>query len=427
MNVNFLISFIFLLFLVLVFTCSNKEIKENFNTLSDTNKNELSHRIRNIDKLSDTIDQFADQINTREKDYKSIERQYKKKNVESMNNYAPNNWDKSQGTVNNSKAKQIAGQTKESQKAGSEMASAENGMLKGLDMSEYVHKSTLPNMNKYILAKKVEKNFIKKDNLPDMDKYILRTQVPVPVNLNKYILRSQVPQCPKMPDMSKFIRKTSVAPAMCEDMSRYVLKTTIPAACISEPKIKGKEGRPTCPVCPKSTTTALPKLEMKNGKLVRVTPEVSPEVSPEILPDITSKVLPKTRKVPPKAKPNTIKVPPKAKPNTIKVPPKAKPKTRKVPPKAKPKTRKVPPKAKPKTRKVLPKVTQKKTVVSRTQVKQQPKVVSQKTQSTPQKKVIEKKQKEIKKVIKQYKPKIVNKKCNLFHRVIKNADVYGAY
>ena len=152
MNVNFLISLIFLLFLLLVFTCSKREIKENFSTLPNTNKNELSHRIRNIDKLADTIDQFADQINTREKNYKSIERQYKKNSVENMNNFASNNWEKSQGKVNNSEAKQIVGQTKESQKASSQMAASEGSMLKGLDMSEYVHKSTLPNMNKYILV-----------------------------------------------------------------------------------------------------------------------------------------------------------------------------------------------------------------------------------------------------------------------------------
>ena len=153
MNVNFLISLIFLLFLLLVFTCSKREIKENFNTLPDTNKNELSHRIRNIDKLSETIDQFADEINTREKEYKSIERQYKKNN-ENMSNFSPINWEKSQGKVNNSEAKQIVGQTKESQKASAQMATSEGSMLKGLDMSEYVHKSTLPNMNNYILAKK---------------------------------------------------------------------------------------------------------------------------------------------------------------------------------------------------------------------------------------------------------------------------------
>ena len=71
------------------------------------------------------------------------------------------------------------------------------------DMSKYMLKSRVPNtpdMSQYIHKK-------------DLDRIIKEKRKETPtVDLSKYMLKSKIPSCPAMPDMSKYVMKTSVPP-----------------------------------------------------------------------------------------------------------------------------------------------------------------------------------------------------------------------
>jgi hypothetical protein len=89
---------------------------------------------------------------------------------------------------------------------------------------------------------------------------------PMP-DMTKYVLKSSVPPCPTCPDLSMYMLKTECPPS--PDLSQYVLKSSIPK---SEPIIIdnsscNKNGgecppcpRPRCPIvkCPPATKCAPP-------------------------------------------------------------------------------------------------------------------------------------------------------------------------
>jgi len=71
---------------------------------------------------------------------------------------------------------------------------------------------------------------------------------PMP-DMTKYLLKSSVPPCPQCPDMSSYMLKTECPPAV--DLSQYVLKSSIPKP---EPIIidsSCKKDTGPCPPCPR--------------------------------------------------------------------------------------------------------------------------------------------------------------------------------
>lgn len=92
---------------------------------------------------------------------------------------------------------------------------------------------------------------------------------PVP-DLSRYVLRTTIPPCPVMPDMSKYILKTEIPQPI--DLSRYVLKSSVPkcAPCIASSNFPVKIGecppceRPRCPVpvpCQRTTCAPCPIIQ----------------------------------------------------------------------------------------------------------------------------------------------------------------------
>lgn len=71
---------------------------------------------------------------------------------------------------------------------------------------------------------------------------------PVP-DMSKWVQKSSVPPCPPLPDMSKYMLKTECPPL--PDMSKYVLKSAVPKCppCISTCSKPCKIGE--CPPCPR--------------------------------------------------------------------------------------------------------------------------------------------------------------------------------
>ena len=358
MSLNLLITVIIVISLVLMYIYSSSLIKkqiETFENLPEENKIELSSAIRKETDLQSQIENISDQINRREEHYKAIERQYMKdgdaiiKKTEELQNL-----------TNNPPADQI-----NEPKAIEELPSPSKTAT--VDMTDYIHKSDIPDMSKYI-KKSVLKKYVKRSNVPDMNKYILRSQVPTPPDMNKYILRSQVPKCPKQPDMKQYIRKTEIpAPRRCPDLDKFVLKTSVPPC-----------HKPVCPkpVCPK------PNCVKCEGA-----PVISEE---EIIENIMEE---KAEKLADKAA------------NVKKDKKEGKNKSKKE--------------------------------LSESQVVQTinlPKKFFKQASDIKQKQIendknLEKNEKkeQIQKMIDQYKPKVEEKKCTFFRRIIKNADVYGAY
>ena len=75
-------------------------------------------------------------------------------------------------------------------------------------------------------------------------------------DMSKYVLKTTVPPCPPMPDMSKYILKTEVPPL--PDMSKYVLKSSVPKCppCIAGCTKPCEIGE--CPPCPRLRCPAVP-------------------------------------------------------------------------------------------------------------------------------------------------------------------------
>jgi len=72
---------------------------------------------------------------------------------------------------------------------------------------------------------------------------------PMP-DMTKYVLKSSVPPCPQCPDMSSYMLKTECPPAI--DLSQYVLKSSIPKPepiLIDSSACKKNCGE--CPPCPR--------------------------------------------------------------------------------------------------------------------------------------------------------------------------------
>ena len=70
-------------------------------------------------------------------------------------------------------------------------------------------------------------------------------------DMSRYILRSTIPSCPTCPDLSMYLLKSEVPPAV--DLSQYVLKASIPK---QQPVIldcsKCNKPKGDCPPCPRA-------------------------------------------------------------------------------------------------------------------------------------------------------------------------------
>lgn len=332
MSLNLLITVIIVISCVLIYIYSNHMIKvrEEFENLPEANKEELSSAIRKDQGLESQIDEIAEQITKREEHYKSIERQYMKdgdilmkKSVSLENISSEDTPDMIQGKL---------------------IGNIQDNKVEAVkpDLTDYVHKSDIPDMSKYV-PRTILKKYVKKKNVPDLNKYILRSQVPPLPNLNKYILRNQVPKCPKQPDLSHYIKKTEIPqPVRCPDLTKFVLKTSVPPC-----------HKPVCPkpVCPKPNCMKC---------------DAAPVLSEE-------PVIKKSPKKPVKTDIDTSQVV-----QTINLPKKF--------------------------------------------FQERAKAKSKKKEDN-----IAKDSNKIQKMIDQYKPKVEEKKCTFFRRIVKNADVYGAY
>jgi hypothetical protein len=82
------------------------------------------------------------------------------------------------------------------------------------------------------------------------DSSSMPTCPPMP-DLTKYVLKTSIPPCPQCPDLSMYMLKTECPPAV--DLSHYVLKSSIPKPepiIIDNSKCNGKN-QGECPPCPR--------------------------------------------------------------------------------------------------------------------------------------------------------------------------------
>ena len=215
------------------------------------------------------------------------------------------------------------------------------------------------------------KDYVHKSNVPDINNYIHKDKMP---DMTQYMKRTQ------MPDMNRYILKTEIP--SYPDMTKYILKNQVPK----------------CPKMPNMHQYIL-KTEIPPPKLC---PDMSKFVLKSSVPPIQKPVCPK---------PNCLKCDEKtAKKNTNK--------------------------------KTLPK----KNIANADAVPQEGAIISEESSKSihnliprnmPVKEIPKKsppkinhpvtKPKEIKDSINTYKPKLGKRKCNIFHKIIKNANIYGAY
>jgi hypothetical protein len=73
---------------------------------------------------------------------------------------------------------------------------------------------------------------------------------PMP-DMSKYVLKSSIPPCPTCPDMANYMAKTECPPV--PDMSQYVLKSSIPkqGPIIIDTSADNKKRCGDCPPCPR--------------------------------------------------------------------------------------------------------------------------------------------------------------------------------
>lgn len=73
---------------------------------------------------------------------------------------------------------------------------------------------------------------------------------PMP-DMSKYVLKSSIPPCPRMPDMDNYMLKSECPPV--PDMSQYVLKSSIPkqGPIIIDTSADNKARCGDCPPCPR--------------------------------------------------------------------------------------------------------------------------------------------------------------------------------
>jgi hypothetical protein len=98
---------------------------------------------------------------------------------------------------------------------------------------------------------------------------------PMP-DMSKYVLKSTVPPCPPLPDLSKYMLKTECPPY--PDMSKYVLKSSVPKCppCIASCSKPCKIGE--CPPCPRPRC---PVVKCPEPRPCQPCPTISPERCPE--------------------------------------------------------------------------------------------------------------------------------------------------
>ena len=142
-----------------------------------------------------------------------------------------------------------------------------------------------PDMSKFILKSEVPSC----PKVPNMSKYMLKTELPNQPNLSKFILKSNVPSCPKIPNMNNYILKNNLPSCPKPmDMSKYVLKSSVPAP-IDCPCLPVDTKIPKgCPkpekICPKEfdhskyiLKSSIPKCSSKNIK--KTIPDINKLIS----------------------------------------------------------------------------------------------------------------------------------------------------
>lgn len=74
---------------------------------------------------------------------------------------------------------------------------------------------------------------------------------PAMPDMSKYVLKSSIPPCPSMPDMENYMLKSECPPV--PDMSQYVLKSSIPkqGPIIIDTSAENKAKCGECPPCPR--------------------------------------------------------------------------------------------------------------------------------------------------------------------------------
>ena len=343
MSLNLLITVIIVISCVLIYIYSDHLInrQENFENLPLINNQQLSEAIRKDEGLESQIESIANQITKREEHYKSIERQYmkhgdllmkKSESLENINNQDTTDMiqEKLASNIQDTKVEPINTSTQ--------------------DLSDYVHKNDVPDMDKYV-PKSLLKKYVKKSNVPDINKYILRTAVPSQPHMNKYILRSQVPECPRLPNLSQYIKKTELPqPTNCPDLTKFVLKTSVPPC-----------HKPVCPkpVCPTPNCIKCNSAPVLSEEPVINKPNNKPNNKPINTNNSSASQIVQTINLPKKFFKETNK--------------------------------------------------------------------ARKAEVQDKVDKINKDKDKIQKMIDQYKPKVEEKKCTFFRRIVKNADVYGAY
>ena len=205
---------------------------EKFENLSDETRTALGQKIRDKNGLESTIELINKQIEEREKKF-------------SETKAVPPEEKKGETKIDNG------------------VYSDKKTNLVNVDLKDYVHKSSIPNMSDYIHKNNVPDmtQYVKRGQMPDLNRYVLKTKIPPYPDMTKYILKNQVPKCPKFPDMNKYILKSQIpAPKLCPDMSKFVLKSSVPPfkeTCLS---------KPDCVKCDEQNTKENTKENTKNNK-----------------------------------------------------------------------------------------------------------------------------------------------------------------
>ena len=178
--------------------------------------------------------------------------------------------------------------------------------IEEIDMSQYVHKSKIPNLNKYVLKSSIQ--------YPDMSKYILKSEIkacPIGPDMSKYIKKSNIPSCPVAPDMSKYVLKSSVPanvpPTTCPPQKVCPPQLTCPPEKTCPPQI-------ACPPqkkCPPQVTCPPEKKCPKTKVINHYTriKEPAPTCPPQRkCPDCNCPKIPDIPKCPPCDKPIQISI-----------------------------------------------------------------------------------------------------------------------
>ena len=195
MNKTLFIGILILTGFILIYLCSFKKIKQNKESYVNFEERSTKALENSLNKLNNSS------TNTMEK---YLLDQKKENNLGKNSNSNSN-------SNSNDKNDQV----------GSEIKNVEKFNPNRFNLENYVHKSKIPDMNKYILRSEMPER-------PNMDRYILKTKLPSYPDMNKYILKTEIPNPPSTPQMDKYILKTQVPKCKIPRLDKFVLKSSVP-------------------------------------------------------------------------------------------------------------------------------------------------------------------------------------------------------